>query len=354
MRTIALTLFLLFPIGLRAAWTFETISNASEGHMASRVMPLSQEKTLVAYKSGTALIAATSTGGALVPETLLPVTIPSNIYASVGTRGAGLISLWNAGAFWYALQLTPGAGNCGPSSNWQCGAVKMPDNTTGQLVDSIVGQADANLNAHFFYRLRTSNNVNNGVFYVKRSAAGVWTAPVKVTLASMTGKGPVAIEVTSDSSMGFLAAGSGGATYVSRFNGVFSDNNSLNTLPVTGLTSADMQKVLGPSQFCVTKDPGELRLVKRSTINGLWIGAPLITAPLETARPHCSIQVRSAGDPVVAYTSTADVVRLWRDGVWETVDASGVFSKPIIDLTPANKLLILYRGAGFLKFGREQ
>jgi hypothetical protein len=40
--------------------------------------------------------------------------------------------------------------------------------------------------------------------------------------------------------------------------------------------------------------------------------------------------------------------------VWETVDASGVFSKPIIDLTPANKLLILYRGAGFLKFGREQ
>ncbi len=354
MRTIALTLFLLFPIGLRAAWTFETISNASEGHMASRVIPLSPERTLVAYKSGTALIAATSTGGALVPETLLPVTIPSNIYASVGTRGAGLISLWNAGAFWYALQLTPGAGNCGPSSNWQCGTVKMPDNTTGQIVDTIVGQADALLNAHFVYRLRTLNNINNGIFYVRRSAAGVWTTPVKITLATMTGKGPVAIEVTSDSSMGFLAVGSGGATYVSRFNGVFSDNNGLNTLPVTGLASADMQKVLGPSQFCFTKDPGELRLVTRNTNTGQWQGISSIAAPLETVRPHCSIQVRSAGDPVVAYTSIADVVRLWKNGVWETVDATGVFTKPIIDLTPTNKLLILYQGAGFLKFGREQ
>ena len=354
MRTIALSLFLLFPIGLRAAWTFETISNASEGHMASRVMPLSEERTLIAYKSGNSLMAATSTGGALVPETLLSVAIPSRIYASVGTRGAGLISLWNAGAFWYALQLTPGAGNCGPSSNWQCGTVKVPNNTTGQLVDSIVGQADANLNAHFFYRLRTTNNVNNGIYYVKRSAAGVWTTPVKIILATMTGKGPVAIEVASDSSMGFLAVGSGGATYVSRFNGVFSDNNNLNTLPVTGLTSADMQKAVGPYKFCSTKEPGELHMLSRSQITGQWLGIISVPAPLETARPHCSIQVNSAGYPVVAYTSTADVVRLWRNGVWETVDASSVFSKPIIDLTPADKLLILYQGAGFLKFGREQ
>lgn len=352
MRTIALTLFLLFPVGLRAAWTFETISNASEGHMASRVMPLSQEKTLVAYKSGTALIAATSTGGALVPETLLPVTIPSNIYASVGTRGAGLISLWNAGAFWYALQLTPGAGNCGPSSNWQCGTVKMPNNTTGQLIDSIVGQADANLNAHFFYRLRTSNNVNNGVFYVKRSAAGVWTTPAKVNLLSLADKSPIAIAVTSDSSMGFLAFGSGSATHVRRNNGVYNDVGS--TLPASSLTSVDMEKTVGPSKFCFTKDPGELHLISRSQNTGQWLGINSIAAPLETVRPHCSIQVRSAGDPVVAYTSTADVVRLWKNGVWETVDATGVFAKPIIDLTPANKLLILYQGAGFLKFGREQ
>ena len=352
MRTIALSLFLLFPIGLRAAWTFETISNASEGHMASRVMPLSQERTLVAYKSGTALIAATSTGGALVPETLLPVAIPSNIYASVGTRGAGLISLWNAGAFWYALQLTPGAGNCGPSSNWQCGTVKIPNNTTGQLVDSIVGQADANLNAHFFYRLRTTNNVNNGVYYVKRSAAGVWTTPAKVNLLSLTDKSPIAIEVTTESSMGFLAFGSGAATHVRLNNGVYSD--FLSTLPDSYLTSADMQKAVVPSKFCSTKEPGELHLISRSQNTGQWQGISSIAAPLETVRPHCSIQVRSAGDPVVAYTSTADVVRLWRNGVWETVDATGVFAKPVIDLTPANKLLILYQGAGFLKFGREQ
>ena len=56
MRTIALALFLLFPVGLRAAWTFETVSNASGGHMASRVILLNQERTLIAYKSGGALI----------------------------------------------------------------------------------------------------------------------------------------------------------------------------------------------------------------------------------------------------------------------------------------------------------
>ena len=351
MRTIALSLFLLFPIGLRAAWTFETISNASEGHMASRVILLNQERTLVAYRSGNALIAATSTGGALVSETILNSAAPISIYASVGTRGAALISYWG-GSFRYALQLTPGAGNCGPSSNWQCGSVKMPSGVIGQIAGPIVGQADANLNAHFFYRLNTWNNVNNGIYYVKRSAAGVWTTPAKVNLFSLTDKSPIAIEVISESSMGFLAFGSGSATHVRRSNGVYNDVGS--TLPESYLTSADMQKAVVPHQFCTTKDPGELHLITRNSNTGQWQGISSIAAPLETARPHCSIQVRSAGDPVVAYTSTADVVRLWKNGVWETVDASSVFSKPIIDLTPANKLLILYQGAGFLKFGREQ
>lgn len=352
MRTIALSLFLLFPIGLRAAWTFETISNATDGHMASRVMPLGQESTLVAYKSGNSLVAATSTGGALVPETILNFASPASIYASVGTRGAGLISYWNGGSFRYALQLTPGAGNCGPSSNWQCGSVPVPNNTLGQIAGTIVGQADGSLNAHFFYRLATSNNVNNGVFYVKRTAAGVWTTPAKVNLFSLTDKSPIAIEVISDSSMGFFAFGSGGATHVRRSNGVYNDVGS--TLPASSLTGVDMEKAVAPIKFCFTKDPGELRLITRSPNTGQWLGISSIAAPLETARPQCSIQVRANGDPVVAYTSTADVVRLWKNGIWETVDATGVFSKPIIDLTPANKLLILYQGAGFLKFGREQ
>lgn len=352
MKNFAFALFLLFPIGLHAAWTFETISSASGGHMASRVILINQERTLIAYKSGGALMAATSTGGALVSETILPFTTPSGIYASVGTRGAGLISYWNIGGFRYALQLTPGAGNCGPSSNWQCGSVKIPAGTTGQLVDSIVGQADANLNAHFFYRLRTTNNVDNGVYYVKRSAAGVWTTPAKVNLLSLTDKSPIAIEVISDSTMGFLAFGSGAATHVRVNNGVY--NDVLSTLPESSLTSADMQKTVVPFLFCYTKEPGKLHLISRSQNTGQWQGSVSLTAPGESARPHCSIQVPSVDFPVIAYTSTDDVVRLKRDGSWETVDASSVFSKPIIDLTPANKLLILYQGAGFLKFGREQ
>jgi hypothetical protein len=54
-------LFLAAPL-IHAEWVMQTISNATEGHMASRVI-LNGERTLAAYRSGNALMAATSTGG---------------------------------------------------------------------------------------------------------------------------------------------------------------------------------------------------------------------------------------------------------------------------------------------------
>ena len=344
------SLLLAAPL-VHAAWTFETISNATEGHMASRVV-LNGERTLMAYHSANTLMAATSNGGALVPETVLTFANPSKIYASVGTRGAGLISYWNGSMFRYALQVTPGTGNCGPSSNWQCGSVKIPNGTLTQQVDTIVGQADALRNSYFIYRLRTTNGVNNGIFYVKRSAAGTWTTPAKINLLAIDGMSPVAIELLTESQLRFLAAGNGGSTIVGGNAGTFSA--IFGELPAGNITNADMQKSTGPTHFCFTTIPLNARMAHRSPNTGQWQGNQYANETGETVRPHCSIQMLAANVPVIAYTSTADVVRLWRNGIWETVDASGVFSKPIIDLTPANKLLILYQGAGFLKFGREQ
>lgn len=344
------SLLLAAPL-MHAAWTFETISNATEGHMASRVV-LNGERTLVAYHNANTLMAATSNGGALVPETVLNFANPSKIFASVGTRGAGLISYWNGSVFRFALQVTPGAGNCGPSANWACGSVKLPNNTLTQVADTIVGQADALGNSYFIYRLRTTNGVNNGVFYTKRTPAGTWTTPLKINLTEIDGMSPVAIELVSESSIRFLAAGNNGAATVSGNAGTFSA--IFGQLPASNITSADMQKSTGPTHFCFTNASLNVRMVHRSPNTGQWQGIQNANETGETVRPHCSIQMLAANVPVIAYTSTADVVRLWRNGIWETVDASGVFSKPIIDLTPANKLLILYQGAGFLKFGREQ
>lgn len=335
---------------MHAAWSMQTFSNATEGHMASRVV-LNGERTLVAYRSGNALMAGTSTGGAIVSEVVYANANPSKIYASVGTRGVGLITYWGGSKFWYALQVTPGAGNCGPSSNWQCGEVKVPNLTTGQQIDSIVGQTDALMNSYFVYRLRTANLVNNGTFYVKRSAAGIWSTPWKVNLTEIEGMSPVAIELSTESDLRFLAVGNNNATIVNGNAGSFSA--VLGQLPAGNITSADMQKSTAPTHFCMTVKPAYVHKVHRSADTGQWLGIQYAYEAGETVRPHCSIQMLAPNVPVIAYTSTADVVRLWRNGIWETVDASSVFSKPIIDLTPANKLLILYQGVGYLKFGRE-
>ena len=343
-------LLLAAPL-IHAEWVMQTISNATEGHMASRVI-LNGERTLAAYRSGNALMAATSTGGALVSETVYAVANPSKIYASVGTRGAGLITYWGGSKFWYALQVTPGAGNCGPSSNWQCGQVKLPNLTTGQEIDSIVGQADALMTSHFVYRLRTANLVNNGIFYVKRTSAGTWTTPAKINLTEIDNMSPVAIELSTESNLRFLAVGNNNATIVNGNAGTFTA--MFGQLPAGNITSADMQKSTAPTHFCITTANSIVRKVHRDPNTGQWLGLQNAYEPGETVRPHCSIQMLAADTPVIAYTSTADVVRLWRNGLWQTVDASSVFSKPILELTPANKLLILYQGVGYLKFGREQ
>jgi len=350
----SLTLLAIMTLGsvqLNAAFTFETISNATEGSMASRVV-LGAERTLVAYRAGDDLVAATSTGGQLVHETILAHAHPSKIYASIGTRGAELITYWNGNFFRFATKVTPGSGNCGPTSNWRCAGIALPFGLTSTLEDNVVGQVDASLTAHFIYRLRTTLYGDFGTFYVTRTSAAVWSTPAQVNLAQLSGKSPVSMELVSAAQLGFLSVGNGGATVVAGNNGSFSSING--NLPVSTVTSGDMEKRTAPHHFCVSKGAAELRHVKRSPNTGQWLGDFTVLYGVEGARPHCSIQVRSAGDPVIAYTNTSDIVRLWRNGVWETVDASSTFSRPIIDLTPANKLLILYQGPGYLKFGREQ
>jgi len=138
---------------LRAAWTFTPLSNATDGSLASRRV-LGAERTLVASRSGTGLAVASSTGGALVTETIEANANPSNIFVSVGTRGAGLVSYWNGTRYRFALQVDPGTGNGGPSSNWRCGNVPLLPGATGLLPDKIVGQADALLNAYFLVKAR--------------------------------------------------------------------------------------------------------------------------------------------------------------------------------------------------------
>jgi len=360
-----LVIFVSLGIGtphLQAAWNFETLSNATEGSLASRVV-LGGERTLIAYRSGNALVVASSTGGALVSETILANANPSNIFVSVGTRGAGLVSYWNGIRYRFALQVAAGSGNCGPSSNWFCASVALPAGVVGVLAEKIVGQADATLVTHFFYRVRTAaGGALDGIYYASRTPSGIWTVSANIHPFLLASQNPVAIEVVSANQISFMTAGAGSATVGRKTsNGI---SIALGNIPTSSETYGDMEKKYFPAKFCVSTDWGtgsgapagtaDIRYTKRDPNTGIWLGDQTVLPALEYARHHCSIQVKAAGTPVVAYATDADVVRVWRFGVWETIDASGAFSKPILELTPADKLLILYQGAGFLKFGREQ
>ena len=330
--------------------------------LASRTI-LGAERTLVASRSGTGLAVASSTGGALVTETIEANANPSNIFVSVGTRGAGLVSYWNGTRYRFALQVDPGTGNGGPSSNWRCGNVPLLPGATGLLPDKIVGQADALLNAYFLVKARTATGgASDGIYYMVRSASGTWTASPNVAPGTLAMQSPVAIEVISSTQIGFMTAGGGEATVGKVTSGGISV--MFGNIPGVQAPNGDMEQTTGPGKFCASENQSplsgapagtaDIRYVKRSPNTGVWLRYQTVLATGEYALHSCSIQVPANGNPVVAYATKTGTVRLWRFGLFETVDATSTYSKPILELTPANKLLILYQGAGFLKFGCEQ
>lgn len=249
--TIRQLLFLL-PLQLHAAWTYQTISNASDGSFASRIV-VNVEHTLVAYRAGNALSIATSNGGSLISETILSNANPSNIFVSVGVRGAGLISYWNGSQYRFALEVAAGTGNCGPASNWRCGSVPVLPGVPSLLADKIVGQADALGNAYFFAKARTPvGGANNGIYHLVRSAAGVWTTSANIEPATLAPQSPVAIELTSSSNIGFMSVGGEQATVGKVVSGVISiENGNLSSYMET---NGDMSKLVTPLDFCISRD----------------------------------------------------------------------------------------------------
>lgn len=365
-----------------AAWTFETLT-ASAGVMSSRIVN-GVERTNIAYRNSSLdLMAATTTGGPLSIETVLANANPGNPHVSTGTNSTGtaLISYWTANAFRFALRVTPGAGNCGPSSNWRCGSVPLPSQAGGAQSERMVGQVDANGVAHFVYRLRgAANSTSDGLYYTSRSTAGLFSAPLLLATPSfsLVSVSPRAIQLVSGSDwtiLGLQTAQDNQGLLIRRTAAGLTAE-SLPGGPVAPglplLNEADMAKSSPPLSVCAVRPANpnlnppagsaQILMYSRSSATSQWVTSPVTINQFPTfefASQHCSHLVRTTGQFVTTYTS-GGAIRLARreaglsNPTWETVDSSGTFLRPFLGTQANGKLTLLYQSPGILKFAREQ
>lgn len=368
------TLALLSVFTLSAAFDYQVLSGASEGALVSRTIGAT-EHTYVAYRSASnSLSVARLSNGTLVSETVWLNMPPSNTSINVSTTGTVLVSFWSGEKYRFAMSVYPGGGNCGPSSNWQCGDVPLPTGMTATGPGTIHGDVDSTSRAHFVYAFRNTGQIAlfHGLYYRARHfLTGSWSASNRIYGpggAGLSEQLPSAVFVgtgASPASLHFTSYG-GGIVYAGRSSGLPSTPAwNVSSVPSGGSAFGHADPTRHPNAFCsvTSSAPAQVRVTRRSPATGAWLGSTTVYGATQPspATAQCSISERASGGGSAALTSVQGIVYVantsaanWSGWTLDTVDSSSTFSKASAAHNSAGKILALYQGPGYLKFAREQ
>lgn len=365
---------------LSAAYNYQLISGASEGAMVSRIVD-NVEQTYAAYRDASGSLAvARLVNGVLTPATIWTNMPPSNTSINISRTGVVLVSFWSGNKYRYATTITPGLGNCGPSSNWRCGDVALPSGMTATAKGSIHGDVDSTGRNHFVYAFRNTGPFPtfNGLYHTARIFSGVWAAPVRIYGpggATFTNQQPSAFSATTFNTGAILHFSSygGGTTHAGRAGTLTPASNNwiVDALPNTGAAFGSAEHAgfrTFHDGFCeVTQSaPAIVRVTERVAHLGnyQWFGTTTVYDASQPNPPsaHCSLSEREYGGTTIAFASAQGGIHISHSPAstltccWltHTVDSSSTFSKPSVDHDIYGKILVLYHGPGYLKFAREQ
>ena len=359
---------------LPAAYNYQVLSGASEGAMVSRTIS-GTDHTYVAYRDASGSLAvARPIHGLLSPVTVWANMPPSNTSINVSTSGMVLVTFWSGNKYRYAMSISSGNGNCGPASDWQCGDVPLPTGMTATSIGRIHGDVDSTSRAHFIYAFRNPgiSTVGNGLYYRSRHfLTGVWSGSNRIFGpggALLNTQLPTAVYVgtaASPANLHFTSYGGSGVYIGSSGNLPATPSWTVTNIPVTNSAYGSADTTRGPSAFCdvTSAVPAQVRVTRRSTTTGVWLGSTTVynASQPSPATAHCSISERPSGGGTVALTSTLGIVSVantsavnWTGWALTTVDSSSTFSKTSVGHSSSGKILVLYHGAGYLKFASEQ
>jgi len=299
---------------------------------------------------------------------------PANTYINISPTNGVLITFWSANKFRFAMEVTEGYGNCGPSSNWRCGDVRLPSGITTAAVERVVGAVDSTSRAHFIYSLVSPGAKK--LYYTSRTFSGIWTEPDDDSgLGGPYNQSPTAFSLGTAlySHKFFTSVGNDARFVAGSFFGAPDYFYSWYNMGISAswqVDYVDMDSAADPSALCVTSavpnQPGSQKLfaIRRAPPAFALTGSYSLpfSGGVNPYTPGCSVRVRASGAPSIAYADTSGIIKVTTANSvsnwalpWNTnqVDGSEVFSKPQLAVSKNQKLYVLYQANGFLKFARE-
>lgn len=374
---------------LMGQFTHEVIAGATEGSMTSKLVN-GVQRTYIAYRDVAGNLAVRKYFGSTHTTKVVWTGVePENVYVTVNPSGRAIVTFWSGFRFHYALETGTWTGNCGPAANWICDTVRLPANTGGQGVkrERVVGSVDPAGNLHFVYLLRKAGlapapSAEDSLYYVARSAGGVWQTPTNQMSGGKVLASPtqlesgslwlhwVAVDLTHDSAIG---AASGG-----QYPNLAYQQKTM----MGGLTApadfvahyVDMDNRSAPLGSCVVYSYTDANSTAKKAIayvhgDGwmtLWNNGytPIREGALSPHAPKdfCNVAYTPGNVPAIAYTKANHTVALitapnsssfglpW---IYTAVDNTGTFERPVLVNGLGGKFWILYQGPGYLKLARQ-
>jgi hypothetical protein len=369
-----LILALLTAASLSAAWDYSTLSGASHGAIASRTFGTT-ERSFIAYRdqSGSLAVTTLRNGTPFTTQTVWPGMAPTNTYINISPTNGVLITFWSANKFRFAMEVTAGNGNCGPTSNWRCGDLLLPTGVTSVPVERVVGAVDSISRAHFIYSIAGPSGKK--LYYTTRTYSGIWMTPDNNQEFTSPNQSPTAFTLGTAlySSKFFTSIGNDARFVAGSFSGPPDYSyHWTDTLAGGGWKAdyVDMDTAEDPTAFCVTSavpnvaGSRKLYALRRTPPQFNMTGSYNLpyTGGVNPYTAGCSVRVRASGAPSIAYSDTSGIIQVttatsasnWALA-WNTnqVDGSAVFSKPQLAVSKNQKLYVLYQASGYLKFARE-
>jgi len=392
MRTL-LAVCLLCPLAAWGQWSYTTILEASEGHVASRTVNAVHRRYVVYRDASNALVVRKKLGANETISQIWANSFPSRTNVTVGPSGVAVVTFWSGNEFRVAIETSVNGGNCESSLEWRCLDVPFPANTgsQGAVSNAVVGIADSAGRVHIVYKLVKAGlapapSAPNDMDYTRREANGSFVTPFRAgSLGLQLSPRKIDIFSLQNSSRIFLVANGGPTQGAWRFElssltetqsagfnswGIY---GSVPQMPGSEFYDADGTNPNPGNVHClarkqaysngIVRDEVVLTEGRAPTIAGLRyvLGNGALDAPPAGV---CSIVNTPANNmPAIAFATTGGAILFGTftdlsnpliHATVTTVDNSSIFMKPTIVIGDNSKPLVMYQGPNFLKLAQLQ
>ncbi len=364
-----LVLCFLFALPVSANWNSYVLSGATEGTFVSRLVQVGgvfQERTYIAHRDAGGMLAITRFNGTTFTTKAVWAVTPSLPFAGLNPSGVLLVTFWSNNRYRFAMSVANSSGNCGPAGEYYCGTVPLPAGHTATAMERIVGEVASNGTAHFVYALRSTAFNGQSLYSKSRTAAGVWSTPVRMQFIAEPLLSPVNFSYGA-SQPGVTPDGwvTGMGPYQPHLIQVAPQVDY--SIPAPWLTTFvnSERRPLSRVHCLVRGVPGEpkgIRAQHRNSANAqVSIDAVVFLPSAElSATNWCDIAVNGTDTAaVIAFADTAGAVILarspvrggWESTQWnlEVIDSSSVYSQPQVAYRLTGRFLVGYQGPGYFK-----